>query len=190
MDDSPRVDQLDSDRLLLVAPNMAHQPFILEAVLESQHTLAPFMDWLPHALTESSSIENTQQAIDNFDMFINELRYSIFEKSTGQLVGVISLMIRNIAIPYFEIGYWLRSSKEGLGYMSEAVRTLERYAFNDLNAKRVEIKTAYENTRSRAVAERCGYHQEAMLTNDRILPSGTISSTVVYAKVAECNKTE
>lgn len=68
--------------------------------------------------------------------------------------------------------------------MSEAVSTVEAYAFNELNAKRVEIKMAENNRKSRAVAERCGYLYEGTYKNDRMLPNGEISNTVVYAKTS------
>lgn len=175
---------MESDRIKLVAPSMEYQPLMLEAIQESQEELGQFLPWVPYALTEETSIKNTQQSIENFKNFEDELRYLIFDKALDHFIGVISLRIRDKAIPFFEIGYWLRSSCVGSGYMTEAVKLIEQYAFNDLNAKRLEIQTAEANLKSRAIAERCGYQYEGTLLNDRILPSGEVASSAFYAKTS------
>ena len=173
---------MESERLNFVAPSMEFQPLMLEAIRESQSELAQFLPWVPYALTEAESIENTKQAMANFANFEGELRYSLIEKETGKFLGVIGLIIRDKDVPYFEIGCWLRSSGVGNGYITETVKTLEQYAFNELQANRLEIRAAEGNNKSRSVAERCGYSLEAILGNERKLPSGELSNTVVYAK--------
>ncbi|GEA60964.1 hypothetical protein VCO01S_21570 [Vibrio comitans NBRC 102076] len=89
-----------------------------------------------------------------------------------------------LAIGYWllAIGYWLRSDSVGKGFISEAVAKLEEYAFDELNAKRLEIRVAQSNIKSRKVAERCGYELEANLRNERRLPSGKLDNTLVYVK--------
>ncbi|MFH0258744.1 GNAT family N-acetyltransferase [Vibrio rumoiensis] len=173
---------METDRLYLAPPCLANQPAMLEAIIESQAELSQFLDWVPFALTEQQSIEATQQAMVNFDNFENELRYSLLDKQSGKLVGMIGLLIRDKEVPYFEIGYWLRRSCVGLGYITEAVQALETYAFQDLKAQRVEIRTAGTNTKSQAVAERCGYQLEGTLRYARRLPSRELDHTLIYAK--------
>ncbi len=174
---------METERLKLVAPSMELQPLILEAIQESQDTLSVYFPWVPYALTESESIESVQQAINNFENFEKELRYSIIEKSTGRFLGIIGLVIRSKKVPYFEIGYWLRNSSVGFGFITEAVKALETYAFTELEANRVEIRAVINNLKSRAVAERNGYTLEGISRNDRRLPSGELTSTAIYAKI-------
>lgn len=174
---------MESHRLKLLPPSMALQPQMRQAIQESQQELGVYLPWVPYALTEEESIEHTQQAMDNFANFEGELRFSIIEKETDTLVGAIGLIIRDKSVPFYEIGYWLRNQSVGRGYVTEAVGLVERYAFEELKARRVEIKAAEGNQKSRAVAERCGYRLEATLRNERRLPSGELSNTVVYAKL-------
>jgi RimJ/RimL family protein N-acetyltransferase len=173
---------METERLKLMPPSMDLQPQLLEAIVESQSELSVYLPWVPYALTEAESIENMKLSINNFDNFEGELRHLIIEKSSGRLVGVIGLIIRDKTVPFFEIGYWLRSSCVGLGFMTEALIGIETKAFVELKAKRVEIKAAEENIKSWSVAKRCGYLYEGTLHNDRRLPSGELSNTVVYAK--------
>lgn len=169
-------------RLKLLPPSMVTQPLMFEALLESKKDLREFCPWIDSALKLENSIANTQQAIRNYESFENELRYSLIDKDSGRFVGVIGLIICDKSVPSFEIGYWLRSSCVGFGYMTEAVQAIEKYAFSQLNAQRVEIRAAEQNTKSRNVAERCLYQLEGTFYNARRLPSGKLANTVVYAK--------
>lgn len=62
------------------------------------------------------------------------------------------------------LGYWLAAKFCGQGLMTQAVQTLTEYAFAELNLHRLEIVCAVNNYPSRAVAERCGYVEEGILT--------------------------
>jgi len=175
---------MQSERIKLVAPSMALAQPMLEAIRESQDELSQYLPWVPYALTESESIKNMQEAIDNYERFEGELRLSILRNSDSKFLGAIGLIIRDKSVPFFEIGYWLNSAETGNGYITEAVSLLENYVFTELNAQRVEIRAADTNSKSRAVAERCGYQLDATLVNDRRLPSGELSSTVIYSKLS------
>jgi RimJ/RimL family protein N-acetyltransferase len=85
---------------------------------------------------------------------------------------------------HFEIGYWLRKSAEGHGYMAEAASLLTNYALNDLKANRVEILCDALNTRSASVARRLGFVHEGTLRNDSTQPGGGgIRSTHVFSRI-------
>lgn len=133
---------------------------------------------MPYALTNTESVANADQAMVNFENFEGELRFSIFEKESNIVIGAIGLIIVDKDIPYFETGYWLRTSSVGNGYITEAVKLVEEYAFKELKAKRVEIKTSDKNVKSYSAAERSGYLYEGKLINHRKLPSGEIGNTV------------
>lgn len=174
---------MENSRIKLVPPSLERSQSMLEAIVESELELRQFLPWVDYALTESDSISNTKDAIDNFESFTGELRYSIIRKSDGYFLGAVGLIIRDKSVPFFEIGYWLRSSETGKGYITEAVALLESYAFNECAAKRIEITAASANKNSRAVAERCGYQLDGILSNARRLPSGELSDTVIYSKI-------
>lgn len=175
---------IEAKRIRLVAPSMELQPQMLEAIVASKDELAAFLPWVPYALTQADSEKNTKQAMDNFESFNNELRFSIVDKSNNKLVGAIGLLIKDKSVPYFEIGYWVRTDCMGNGYISEAVRALEKYAFEVLNAQRIEIRCDDSNIKSKSVAQRCGYQFEGVMKNTNRLPSGELSSTLVFAKMS------
>ncbi|MGF1734494.1 GNAT family N-acetyltransferase [Photobacterium satsumensis] len=175
---------METKRLKLLPPSLERASMMLEAIQESQNELGVYLPWVPHALTEAASIENTKQAIANFEAFDGELRYSIIDKKSGKFLGAIGLIIKDKAVPYFEIGYWLRTSAYGYGYMTEAVNWLTDYALQELHANRLEITVAETNQQSRAVAKRCGFEFESLKKNERRLPSGELCHTVIYSKTS------
>lgn len=67
--------------------------------------------------------------------------------------------------------------------MTEAVNGVTNFAFKHLNANRIEIRCDTKNTASRRVAERCGYHLEAIFIKNYINPSGELANDCIYTKV-------
>lgn len=173
---------IETSRLKLIPPSLDHQPQLFNAIQESQVELRQFLPWVDDALCEKSSIEQTEKAIENYQNFTEELRFSLVDKENDMLIGVLVLKIRDASVPCFEIGYWLRSSCTGNGYITEAVNRMQQYAFDDLGANRVEIRVPDINFKSRAVAERCGFFLEGLHIYDHRLPNGELGDTAVYSK--------
>ena len=80
----------------------------------------------------------------------------------GRYAGVIGLSVDPMANGG-ELGYWLAEGFEGRGLVTRACRELVAHGFGKLGLHRIEIKAAPHNARSRAVAERLGFTEEAVL---------------------------
>ncbi|CAG9001102.1 MAG: hypothetical protein CENE_03118 [Candidatus Celerinatantimonas neptuna] len=175
-------DSLQNSEIRLETPNMERVEELHEVVRNSQLRLKEFLPWAREVISLQKTELNLQQAIENFSSMSHELRFSIIDRQSDQLLGLISLKIVDPLVPFFEIGYWLGNCAVGRGIMSQSVKLVEHFAIDILKAKRIEIVTAASNRRSRAVAERCGYHQDALFRHHRRLPSGAMDDTVVYSK--------
>ncbi|MEI8593657.1 GNAT family N-acetyltransferase [Photobacterium sp. Hal280] len=174
---------MESERLQLVPPSLKYTESMLAVIEESKAELSQFLPWVSESLTKSDLEANTKDALENFSNFTGEFWFNVIEKETGRFIGAVGFIVRDKSVPYFEIGYWLRTSETGKGYISEAVKLVEQYAFNEHAAQRLEIKMASSNLKSQAVAKRCGFQFEASLANARRLPSGELDNTVIYAKM-------
>lgn len=80
----------------------------------------------------------------------------------NRLVGVVSYNYIDGARGVTEIGYWLEEARQGRGIMTAACRALTHYAFDWLRLRRVEIRCAVNNRRSRAIPERLGFTAEGI----------------------------
>ncbi|MDH5880178.1 GNAT family N-acetyltransferase [Vibrio sp. Vb5031] len=173
---------MESERLKLEPPSLNYIDAMYGVIEECKQDLSQFLPWVSGLLSKQTLEDNTKEAMVNFASCTGEFWFNIIEKKTGLFIGVVGFIVRDKSVPYFEIGYWLQTSKTGFGYITEAVGLVEQYAFHDLLALRLEIRMAASNLKSQAVAKRCGYEAEATLINSRRLPSGEIDSTMIYAK--------
>ncbi|NIS80508.1 MAG: GNAT family N-acetyltransferase [Anaerolineales bacterium] len=71
------------------------------------------------------------------------------------------------------------------GLATEAVQALTIIAFEEMEAKRVEIRSDARNLPSRRVAERAGYWLEAELHSDDRANDGSLRDTLIYVMFAD-----
>jgi ribosomal-protein-serine acetyltransferase len=175
-------EQFETERLVIRAPQWGDGPAVNEAIHESVEALRPWMPWAQQLPSQDESEINIRKARLKF-LERSDLRLLFFHKQSGQLIGSSGLHRIHWPARRFEIGYWVRTSQSGQGYVTEAVAGITQFAVQELQAQRVEIRCDSMNRRSRAVAERLGFTQEAILRFDTCNPKGELRDTLVFAKV-------
>ena len=177
-------DHFETERLLVRAPRPGDGATVNEAIRESHAELRAWMPWA----VEAQSIEDTESVMRRTAAaFIKreDLMLLLFRKADGVFVGSSGLHRIDWSVPRFEIGYWIRTSLSGNGYVTEAVNGITDFAFATLHAERVEIRCDANNLRSAAVARRAGYPQEACLHHDARGTDGALRDTLIFAKVRQ-----
>lgn len=180
--------EFETDRLLLRCPLPGDGSMVREAIVESHFELKEWMPWAVNLPSVEESEENVRRAHARF-LLRDDLRLHMFEKLSGQFVGSTGLHRINWPVGRFEIGYWIRTTASGQGLVTEAVHGLVDWACEHLNARRIEIRCDARNLRSRKVAERAGFHLEAMLRQDEPDVEGLPSDTPIYVKLKLPNGT-
>ncbi|WP_432353224.1 GNAT family N-acetyltransferase [Sporosarcina sp. A2] len=177
-------DEFESERLIIRMPSLHDVSDVNNAILQTLPTLREWMSWAHQPQNLADTERRMRQAIADF-ITKKELLLHMFEKQTGDFVGSSKLHAIDWTIPKFEIGYWLAKGYEGKGYMTEAVKRIAEFAFEELGAQRVDIRCDEHNKKSRTVAERAGFELEAILKNDARSTDGTaLRNTVIYAKIS------
>ena len=175
---------IESHRLLLRPPRSGDGAMLHEAIAESLPALRRFLaslPWVAEEQTPASAEVFCRNAESNF-LARRDLPFLVFAKASGRLVGASGLHRTNWDVPKTEVGYWIRSSESGKGYITEAVDTLVAFALATLGAQRVELVSDEENLASRRVAERCGFALEGVHRNERRAPDGSLRNTCIYAR--------
>ncbi|WIV19863.1 GNAT family N-acetyltransferase [Paenibacillus polygoni] len=175
-------ESFESKRLIIRAPKYGDGAASYEAVQESMEELRPWMPFANDSLTPENSEINIRQAHLKF-LKRSDLRLMLFSKENGQLVGSSGLHRIDWDVRKFEIGYWLRSSYAGQGYMSESVEAITNYAIRELAANRIEIRCDARNVKSAKVAERNGFVLEGILRGDSLDVYGKLSDTMLFSKI-------
>jgi ribosomal-protein-serine acetyltransferase len=101
----------------------------------------------------------------------------------GQIVGVVGFHAIDWINRSTSIGYWLTAEAQGRGLMSAAVRVLVDHAFRVWELHRVTIEVVVGNERSRAIPERLGFTQEAVLKEAKLIRD-SYEDTRLYAMLA------
>ncbi len=178
----PIPERFETERLLIRAPLPGDGRVVNDAIRESIDELRPWMPWarvVPSVAESETFVRESALRFRNHE----DLPLLLFRKSDGLYVGGSGLHNINWEVPRFEIGYWLRSSLHGQGYMTEAVNGIAAMAFDKLEAVRLEIRCDSRNRASAAVAERAGFTLEAHLRLNVRGNDGSLRDTLVYAKL-------
>ncbi len=176
---------LETDRLILRMPQVGDGLVVNQAIVASLEEMKP---WLPFVQT-TPAVEDTEanirESISNF-MRRTGLRFLIFNKETQEFIGTTGFHNIDWDVKKLEIGYWIDTRHAGKGYMVEAIDRLSRYALEDLEMKRVEIRTESENVKSRAIPEKLGFRLEGILENEDLSVDGLRwTDTCIYAKTTK-----
>ncbi len=135
---------------------------IFTAVNESIAEVSPWMPWCSadYSLEESRFWCESRDAAWRHGV---EYDFVIMNKPGDLPLGVCGLNQINVAERFANLGYWIRTSKTGLGIASAAVPMIAKFGFDNLKLHRMEIVVAVKNIPSQRVAEKVGALQEGLL---------------------------
>lgn len=123
-------------------------------------SLEHLSQWMPWANDEPTPLEALRERIAGFALNFDEGRefvYGILPSDESQALGCVGLHLRNEDTDR-EIGYWLRVSATGQGFITEAaaaVTTASFAAWPDIRTVTIICDPA--NARSAAVPARLGF---------------------------------
>jgi RimJ/RimL family protein N-acetyltransferase len=124
------------------------------------------MGWIGAAAADLAS---TAAAVGGMAMHWRLLGYGMFaveERASGEVIGRVGLMLHPdwpLDGPKVEVGWTLQRSAWGHGYATEGARASLELGFRELGLPQIFSMTRPDNTRSRAVMERCGLTQRGEL---------------------------
>ena len=90
----------------------------------------------------------------------NNPTFTIWYK--GAFAGLIGFKDSDYDNEKTEIGYWLSEAFQHKGIVTLACQKLIKFAFDELQMNRIQIKVAEANTKSRNIPERLGFHFEGI----------------------------
>jgi ribosomal-protein-serine acetyltransferase len=171
---------------LPIAPGVVLRPFkasdageLTEAIAANREHLARWLPWAEtHGFEDSVDyLERKRAQIEANDGFEGAIVLD------GRIVGGAGFHGVDWINRSSSIGYWLATEAVGRGLMSGAVRTLLDHAFDVWELHRVIIEVVVDNVRSRAIPERLGFREEALLREAKLI-RGLYEDAVLYAMLA------
>lgn len=177
---------IEAERIYLRPCRREDSTAVHAAIQASQQELK---QWLAFAKTVATIEETAENLIQSQADFIlrKDLRFLIFRKEDDVFIGSTGLHRINWDIPKFEIGYWIDTQYSKQGYITESTKALTDFAFDQLGAKRVEIRCDSKNKDSRRIPEKLGFTLEGILRSDSLSVDGSVRDTCIFAKTAAGN---
>jgi ribosomal-protein-alanine N-acetyltransferase len=107
------------------------------------------------------------------------LEFVIAAKETGSVIGRCGLFDFEEVNAHARLGYVLGRAHWGQGYMREALITLIRCAFGEMDLRRLEANVEAQNTASANLLRRLGFTREGVL-RERWITKGEPMDAEVY----------
>jgi ribosomal-protein-serine acetyltransferase len=158
---------------------------LFEAVEASQEHLKPHHIWGHQKKTVEDLEIFARTAHASWIAPRTDLIMGIWDPGETRLFGSTGLRRIDWRMRIFEIAYWIRPEEERKGLVTETVRELCRFAFEELAANRVHIRCAANNTRSAAVPRRLGFVEEGRMLNGGMGPDGVLHDTLSFGLTPE-----
>lgn len=113
----------------------------------------------------------------------NDNTWAIVCKDNNIVIGAVHLTPDQNRGNYYAkyISYSLSEEYWGKGYMTEAVKRVIKYAFEEMN---IDLLTAFhfpDNTRSKGVILKCGFQYEVTISQGSKIYNGEVFDSVCYS---------
>lgn len=159
--------QLDDLDIHLVMPQSWQAIDLYQAIAHDRVSLGKWLPWayqMKSAQDEASFIQTIQEKMIKDRMVVLTILVN------GEPSGMIDLhnLVKN---QKGEIGYWLSSTYQGWGIVTNSVLKLCQYAFSELNLQYVDLIVAVENGKSARIARNADFKLMGMkknLINDKL----------------------
>jgi ribosomal-protein-alanine N-acetyltransferase len=112
------------------------------------------------------------------------LAWAVADKRTDRCIGMVNYHHREVRHEKLEIGYILMPAQQGRGLMTEAVRALVGYCFDELGVHRIEALIHPDNRASIQLVERLGFRCEGGPLRDRWRRGDGYMSVMMYGLLA------
>lgn len=153
-----------------------------EAIDESREHLRPWLHFADYYHSEADVLPWIRRGIADWTLR-EDLKLHMWDAHTERFLGGCGIHPRNWKLGGFEIGYWLRASATGKGYITEAVQLMVNYLFDVLHAQRVMIRCDERNHRSAAVPRRLGFVYEGTMRNTIPGPDGEPRNAMIFSLI-------
>jgi len=135
--------------------------------------------WSRPTLPDVPAARELQREIERHFTDRSLFQWGIADRNTDRMVGTCTLASLSVTHRRAEIGYALARSVWGKGFVTEALPTLLKFAFETLGLHRIEADVDPRNAPSIRVLDRLGFQREGHL-RERYLVSGELQDSLIY----------
>lgn len=174
-------EKLNGNRITLKKNELEQAETIFDYVNLDRTRLGKFLPWVEFTNTlqdEIDYIKHTHEKWEEKSLF----DFGIFDNKSNTYMGNIGVHTIDWFNSSCEIGYWILGKFEGQGFVSDALKTLEKHLF-EIGFNRIEIRCSDLNERSANIPKSNAFVFEGELRQNTI-QMGSYRNTKVFSKLA------
>ena len=133
---------------------------VFNLVDKNREHLRMWLPWVDSTLSQGDTRLYIQKCLDGFKER-KTADFGIFYD--GTLVGSMGFNKIDLENSWAEIGYWLGEDFQGKGIITECVKAMIGYGFNDLGLHRIQIRCDSNNVKSKKIPEKFGLRLEGII---------------------------
>ena len=166
---------LVGDRIILRDYRKEDLPYLRKWVNNPEIT-----KYLSHIFSYPHSMTNTENFLNSImDGSSGMKGFVIAHKETEEYIGQIDLVKINWINRVGTLGIVIGDSgKLGKGYGTEAIKLMQKFAFNSLNLHKLELEVRDYNDRGIACYKKCGFIEEGRIRQNHFY-DGKYTDTVI-----------
>ncbi len=144
-------------------------------------------DYLPRAcFTDLDDVQNWIRSAHRLIETDRQIPFCMIDQQTDQVVGSTRYLDLRLNDYVVEIGYtWISPKAQRTAINTEAKFLLMQHAFEQMNIRRVELKTDLRNLRSQRAIARIGAIREGVLRKHKCVQNGFQRDTVYFSVVED-----
>ncbi|UQS87213.1 GNAT family N-acetyltransferase [Nicoliella spurrieriana] len=160
--------KLNDSEIKLVMPEARFAEPLYTVIDQDRESLARYLPW-------ADAMNSVQDELNFIEFarhqFADRKLFLFVITDNRQPVGMIDLHNVNFDSHSAEVGYWLASSSQGKGIMTNALKQMIINIQPELQLHKITVVADVDNIASRSIPQRLGFTHEAVL-KDHIFSNG------------------
>jgi RimJ/RimL family protein N-acetyltransferase len=185
MSNYPFPEILETNRLKLEIPTKESATKAYYLIDSCRDYLVEFLDWANSNYTLDVCVNSFLRNAESFKRG-NFFCYFITNKKTNEIIGYISLMIKQNGV--VSVGFWLGEQYQKQGYLQEALQALIDFSFKETIIERINIQTDITNYKSQKLAEKAGFVFDSLIYSFRLDSKGNSVDMYNYTLLKDTEK--
>jgi RimJ/RimL family protein N-acetyltransferase len=165
--------ELRADGIVLRLWRVEDAPAVTAACQDPE--IARWIPLIPTPYREEDARDFLEHVVASEDSY----GFAVLDSETGDLAGSIAIKQQRFSTGH--IGYWVAREARGRGVATSALKTLCRWAVDELGLKRLELVTDPENVASQRVAEKAGFQREGIMRSALEYQDGRRRDSVLFS---------
>lgn len=161
--------RIETDRLILKKPTLKDVGDLVEAGNDYEiHYNSFFLMKFPFGKKEATEVIKEKNK--------NLKRFAIELKNSKKIIGLVDLYNINEKEKKLKLGYWIGQKYRRVGYATEAVKAIIKYAFENFKIEKIIATTLVNNLASQKFLEKLEFERQKVLPKDRFLDGEYVDS--------------